>query len=64
MITDWDGIEEVVAIADAGTFTGGSKLLGPSSSQMTRIIARQFIGFMSGWGAMLIACRTLIAQCL
>lgn len=40
MMTDWEGIEEVVAIADAGTFTGGAKLLGVSSSQMTRIIAR------------------------
>jgi DNA-binding transcriptional LysR family regulator len=39
-MSDWDGIEEVVAIADAGTFAGGAKLLGLSPSQMTRIIAK------------------------
>lgn len=36
----WEGFDEVIAIADAGTFSGGAKLLGISPTQMTRIIAR------------------------
>lgn len=39
-MSSWDGFDEVVAIADAGTFAGGAKLLGMSASQMSRTIAR------------------------
>jgi DNA-binding transcriptional LysR family regulator len=36
----WDGLEEVVAIADAGTFTGGAVLLGVSTSYISKVVAR------------------------
>lgn len=36
----WDGIEELVAIANAGSFVGGAKLLGVSPSHVSRAIVR------------------------
>jgi DNA-binding transcriptional LysR family regulator len=36
----WDGIEEAVAIADAGSFIGGATLLDVSTSHVSRSIAR------------------------
>ena len=36
----WDGFDEAVAIADAGSFVGGAALLGTSTSQISRVIAR------------------------
>lgn len=40
MITGWDGIEEFVAVARAGSFTGGAKAFGASTTHMSRAIAR------------------------
>lgn len=36
----WEGLEEVVAIADAGSFVGGATVLGVSSSHVSRAVAR------------------------
>lgn len=36
----WDGIEEVVAAADAGSFAGGAATLGVSTSHVSRAVAR------------------------
>jgi len=36
----WDGLEEVVAIADSGTFVGGARILGVSPSHISRTIAQ------------------------
>lgn len=40
MIGQWDGIDEAVAIADAGSFIGAAKLLGVSVSHISKAIAR------------------------
>lgn len=40
MINAWEGMEEVVAIADAGTFAGASKILRVSTSHISKVIAR------------------------
>lgn len=37
---DWEGLEEVVAIADAGSFNGAAKLLGVSTSHISKVVAR------------------------
>ncbi len=37
---DWDGLEEVVAIADAGSFKGAASLLNVSTSHISKVIAR------------------------
>lgn len=37
---NWQGLEEVVAIADAGTFTGGAALLGVSTSYISKAVAQ------------------------
>lgn len=39
-MTRWDGIEEFVAVATAGSFAGGAKALGLSTSHVSRAIAR------------------------
>ncbi len=36
---DWIGIEEVVAIADAGSFAGAARALGTSTSHISRAVA-------------------------
>lgn len=36
----WEGLEEVVAIADSGSFTGGAGLLGVSTSYISKAVAR------------------------
>jgi DNA-binding transcriptional LysR family regulator len=36
----WDGIDEFVAVATAGTFTGGASAHGSSTTHMSRTIAR------------------------
>ncbi len=36
----WLGLEEVVAIADAGTFKGAAKLLNVSTSHISKVVAR------------------------
>lgn len=36
----WEGLEEVVAIADAGSFKGAAKLLNVSTSHVSKVIAR------------------------
>jgi DNA-binding transcriptional LysR family regulator len=36
----WDGIDEFVAVATAGSFAGGAETLGGSTSQISRAIAR------------------------
>lgn len=40
MITGWDGIEEFVAVARAGSFTGGARAFGASTTHMSRAVAR------------------------
>ena len=40
MINGWDGVDEVVAVHAAGSFSGGARALGMSTSQMSRAIAR------------------------
>ena len=40
MAGSWEGLEEVVAIADAGSFVGGAHLLAVSTSHISRVIAR------------------------
>ena len=37
---DWIGIEEVVAIADAGSFAGAARALGTSTSHVSRSVAK------------------------
>jgi len=37
---DWDGLEEVVAIADAGSFNGAARLLNVSTSHVSKVVAR------------------------
>lgn len=39
-MTEWDGLEEVVAVADAGTFKGAAKHLRVSTSHVSKAIAR------------------------
>lgn len=39
-MTRWDGIEEFVAVETTGTFAGGAKALGVSTSHVSRAIAR------------------------
>jgi DNA-binding transcriptional LysR family regulator len=36
----WEGFDEAVAIADAGSFVGGAALLGTSTSHVSRVVAR------------------------
>ncbi len=36
----WEGLEEVVAIADAGSFVGGAKILSVSTSHISKVVAR------------------------
>lgn len=36
----WEGFDEVVAIADSGSFVGGAALLDTSTSHVSRVIAR------------------------
>jgi DNA-binding transcriptional LysR family regulator len=36
----WEGMEEAVAIADAGTFAGAAKILHVSTSHISKVIAR------------------------
>ena len=36
----WQGLEEVVAIADAGSFAGASKILHVSTSHVSKVVAR------------------------
>ncbi len=36
----WDGIEEFVAVADAGSFVGGARTLGVSAAHISRSIAK------------------------
>ena len=36
----WDGIEEVVGVADAGSFAGAARALGMSTSHVSRAVAR------------------------
>ncbi len=40
MSSDWDGLEEVVAIADAGSFKGAARLLGVSNSHVSKVVAK------------------------
>tara|TARA_A100001391_G_scaffold142053_1_gene99793 strand:+ start:395 stop:1282 length:888 start_codon:yes stop_codon:yes gene_type:complete len=40
MIGGWDGIEEFVAIARAGSFASGAKAFGASTTHMSRAVAR------------------------
>lgn len=40
MTNRWDGIDEVVAVADTGTFVGAAKRLGTSTSHVSRAVAR------------------------
>ena len=40
MIGGWDGIEEFVAVAQAGSFTAGARAFGASVTHMSRAVAR------------------------
>lgn len=40
MANEWDGIDEIVAIADAGSFVGAALKLGVSPSHVSRVVAR------------------------
>ena len=40
MIGSWDGIDEFVAVAEAGSFTGGARAFGSSVTHVSRSIAR------------------------
>lgn len=40
MSSRWDGFDEVVAVADTGTFVGAAKRLGTSTSHVSRAVAR------------------------
>lgn len=40
MSNRWDGFDEVVAVADAGTFVAAAKRLGTSTSHVSRAVAR------------------------
>lgn len=40
MTNRWDGFDEVVAVADAGTFVAAAKRLGTSTSHVSRAVAR------------------------
>ena len=40
MSNRWDGFDEVVAVADTGTFVGAAKRLGSSTSHVSRAVAR------------------------
>jgi len=40
MMREWAGLEEVVAIADTGTFAGAAKLLHVSTSHVSKVVAR------------------------
>lgn len=37
---NWDGLEEVVVVADAGSFVGGARVLNVSTSHISRAVAR------------------------
>jgi len=39
-MSDWDGLEEIVAIADTGSFVGAARRLNISPSQVSRIVQR------------------------
>jgi DNA-binding transcriptional LysR family regulator len=39
-MSGWEGFEEVVAVADAGTFTRGAEILGVSTSHISKMVAR------------------------
>lgn len=39
-MTLWDGLDEVVAVADAGSFVGAAQMLGSSTSHVSRAVAR------------------------
>ncbi|MGE0774663.1 MAG: LysR family transcriptional regulator, partial [Sphingomonadaceae bacterium] len=39
-MTRWDGIEEFVAVDSHGSFAGGAKALGLSTSHVSRAVAR------------------------
>ncbi len=36
----WEGLEEAVAIADAGSFVGGAKIMNVSTSHISKVVAR------------------------
>lgn len=36
----WDGLDEVVAVAEAGSFVGAARMLGTSTSHVSRAVAR------------------------
>lgn len=40
MLNEWEGLEEVVAVADAGTFKGAARHLRVSTSHVSKVIAR------------------------
>ena len=37
---NWEGLEEVVVVADAGSFVGGARLLNVSTSHISRAVAK------------------------
>lgn len=39
-MSDWDGFDEIVAVADSGSFVGGARLLGLSTSHISRAVRR------------------------
>src|SRR3546814_5736404 len=39
-LMSWEGLEEVVAIADTGSFVGAANLLSVSTSHVSRVVAR------------------------
>jgi len=39
-VRSWDGIEEFVAVANAGSFVGGARILGVSTAHISRSITR------------------------
>ncbi len=38
-MSDWQGLDEFVAVANAGSFSGGARVLGTSATRMSRVIA-------------------------
>jgi DNA-binding transcriptional LysR family regulator len=58
MSNRWDGIDEVVAVADAGTFVAAAKRLGTSTSHVSRAVAR----LEQSLGAQFFQFRRLIAE--
>ncbi|ODU22901.1 MAG: LysR family transcriptional regulator [Sphingomonas sp. SCN 67-18] len=39
-MSDWDGFDEIVAVADTGSFVAGARLLGLSTSHISRAVKR------------------------